>query len=351
MSAELRVLMITKDGPSVSWGGTEVFIRRQVEFLRAAGVIVDVFGFQGGGRPQNYARAWSTLRRRLERESYDLVHAQFGQSALVVLPTRLPLVVTFRGDDILGVIGDDGRYVVAGRLLRQMSRAVARRADAVIVVSAHMKEHLPRSVASHVIPSGLDLERFRPVPQQEARDRLGLPADERLVLFVGKPTQARKRFDLAQRAVEMLNRTTQARLLVGYGVPHTDIAWLMNACDVLVCTSMQEGSPNVVKEALATNLPVVSVPVGDVPERLAGVVGCELCPDERPETIAGALERVLRRGQRVAGRAAVLGLDERLLTGQLIGVYNGVLAGRQGRRAARVERPGATTALERGSNR
>src|SRR5256885_8077140 len=88
----------------------------------------------------------------------------------------------------------------------------------------------------------------------------------------------------------------------------------MNACDALVLTSMQEGSPNVVKEALACNLPVVSVPVGDVAQRLRGVEGCELCADDRPETIAAALERVLRRGQRSAGREAVQDLDEGTLT-------------------------------------
>jgi len=75
----------------------------------------------------------------------------------------------------------------------------------------------------------------------------------------------------------------------------------MSACDALVFTSMLEGSPNVVKEALACDLPVVSVPVGDVATRLRGVAGCELCADERPETIAAALERVLRRGGRAAG--------------------------------------------------
>src|SRR5207248_2664939 len=83
-----------------------------------------------------------------------------------------------------------------------------------------------------------------------------------------------------------------------------------NACDALVFTSMQEGSPNAVKEALACDLPVVSVPVGDVAQRIGGVAGCELCPDEKPESIAAALERVLRRGIRAAGRAAVQDLDE-----------------------------------------
>jgi glycosyltransferase involved in cell wall biosynthesis len=113
--------------------------------------------------------------------------------------------------------------------------------------------------------------------------------------------------------------------VLGWSVPHDDIPVYMNACDALVFTSMQEGSPNVVKEALACNLPVVSVDVGDVSERLRGVDNCELCADERPETIAAALERVFRRGGRCDGRRAVLPLAEDLMTQRVIALYRSVL--------------------------
>jgi teichuronic acid biosynthesis glycosyltransferase TuaC len=142
---------------------------------------------------------------------------------------------------------------------------------------------------------------------------------------VGNPGLARKRFALAQRAVEIVNRSIPSRLIVGWEMPHRDIAALMSACDALVCTSMQEGSPNAVKEALACNLPVVSVRVGDVALRLRGIPGCELCADDRVETIAAALTRVLERGSRINGRAAMQHLDEHLLTRQLIDIYQSVL--------------------------
>jgi glycosyltransferase involved in cell wall biosynthesis len=112
-----------------------------------------------------------------------------------------------------------------------------------------------------------------------------------------------------------------AELVLGWGVPHTKIPLLMNACDALIFTSLQEGSPNAVKEALACNLPVVSVPVGDVAERLRGIAGCELCPDDRPETLAAALERVLQRGARTTSRQTIAHLDERLIADRVIGVY------------------------------
>jgi teichuronic acid biosynthesis glycosyltransferase TuaC len=321
----IRVLMVTSEWLWNSWGGPAVFIARQAEFLRREGVEVDLFPFRGARDPRNYLAAWKEVRRRLDRGGYDLVHAQFGQSGSTALPKRVPLVVTYRGDDLEGIIGEQGRYIPSGWLLRSVSRLVARQADATIVVSEHMKRYLPGSVQAHVMPSGIDLELFRPEPRDAVRVRLGLPLDSKLVLFVGNPALARKRHGLAEAAVRRVSQTMPVRLLVGWEMPHRQIADLMNASDALVLTSMQEGSPNSVKEALACNLPVVAVPVGDVSLRLRGVEGCELCADDRPETIGTALERVLRRGERIDGRSAVEHLDERLLTQRLIGIYRSVL--------------------------
>jgi glycosyltransferase involved in cell wall biosynthesis len=321
----VRVLMITSGWPRPGRPQTTHFIKRQAEFLTAAGVDVDVLHFRGGGRPWNYALGWLRARRRLLFGRYDLVHAQFGQSGLLALPTRLPLVVTYRGSDLLGIVGPGGKHTRSGRFLQWLTRLVARRATAVVVVSDHMKRHLPAGVRATVLPSGLDFSLFQPMSRAVARRELGLSPDRRLVLFAGDPAHPRKRYGLAQQAVERLNRTLPAELMVAWGVPHRDMPRLMSACDALVFTSMQEGSPNVVKEALACDLPVVSVQVGDVAERLQGIAGCELCPDEQPETIAAALERVLARGQRVAGRDAVARLDETAMTTRLIELYQSVL--------------------------
>ena len=328
MNGDLKVLMITPNWPSEARPSTSHFIKRQADFLRAAGVDVDVFHFKGQKRPLSYARAWLAVRRKLRETRYDLIHAQFGHSGLMALPRRLPLVVTLRGSDILGIVSDrDGRYTRVGRLMQAITRFVASRADAVIMVSAHMASELGETRQTHVIPSGLDFDLFKPIPKAEARAALGLPPDERLVLFVGNPDQKRKRFDLAERAMQRLNERLSARLITAWGVPHSDIPKYMAACDTLLFTSMQEGSPNVVKEALACDMPVVSVDIGDVADRIGGIEGCELCADETPEAISDALERALRGSGRVAGRVAVEHLCERATTDRVISVYRNVVAG------------------------
>lgn len=327
MSAALKVLMVTTNWPAPGGPRTSHFIKRQADFLQAAGVELDVFHFSARKNLLSYAKAWLAVRRKLRSRRYDLIHAQFGHSGLMALPKRLPYVVTLRGSDILGTVSDrTGSYTIAGKVNQSVSRYVAAQADEVILVSAHMQDQLPASKTGHVIPSGIDFNLFRCIPRDEARRQLGLPVDERLLLFVGNPKQARKRYELARSAVDILNRRLPARLVVAWGTPHTDVPVYMSACDALVFTSMQEGSPNVVKEALACNLPVVSVAVGDVEQRIGGIEGCELCADDSPESIASALERVLRRGGRVDGRTTVEHLSETSITEQVIAVYRSALS-------------------------
>src|SRR5256885_9185220 len=117
----IRVLMITCAWPPPDRPGyTTMFIRRQVEALRAAGVEIDVFPFTSGMRPANYLRAWVGARRHMQRGVYDPVHAQFGHSALMASPKGLPLVVSFRGEGLEGIVGDDVRIDARGRDLESI---------------------------------------------------------------------------------------------------------------------------------------------------------------------------------------------------------------------------------------
>lgn len=316
----MHVLMVTSEWPTPVHPDAVPFLVQQVDSLRREGVDLDVFHFRGAGNPLNYLRAWLSLRRKLSAKRYDLVHAQWGQSAVVALPKRLPLVVTFRGSDLEGIVAKNGRYKLSGRVLQALSRMVARWADEVIVVSPRLAAHI-HGVAYHVIPSGVDLSLFRPIPQREARQRLGLPSNRRIILFAASPHRAEKRIELAREAVSMLGPESDADLILASGVVRELMPYYMNSCDLLLLTSSHEGSPNVVKEALACNTPVVSVDVGDARERLYGVEGCVVCDDDNPATIAAALGRVLEREKRINGAWAVAGLEERTVTRQLMSVY------------------------------
>jgi teichuronic acid biosynthesis glycosyltransferase TuaC len=327
MEAPIRVLMVTCEWPTPETPFAVPFLVQQVEFLRRAGVEVDVFSFRGAKSPMNYLRAWWRFNRPGERRwnRYHLVHAQFGQAALIPWPKRLPLVITFHGVDLLGQLSPDGRPTLHGKLLVGLGRTVARFADAVLIVSKEMRQNLPASVPVHVLPTGVDFDSLPSLTQQQARHQLELPLDERLALFVGSPDDPLKRYIRAQQAVELLNERLPTRLILCWGRPHQEVLSMMCACDLLVVTSLQEGSPTIVKEALACNLPIVSVVVGDVVERLRGIEGCEVVSDHKPETIACAIERALLRGGRIKGRQSITHLDEKILVEKLIGIYRSVL--------------------------
>ncbi len=316
--------MLTSVWPTPEHPEHAPFIVRQVQFLRKHGVGLDVFHVNGRKNPAAYLRAWQQVHAMLRRGQYDLVHAQWAQSAVSSLPRTLPLVVTFRGSDVEGIVDAHQRQTASGWMLRRVARGVARVADEIILVASRLARLLPHR-EYHVIPSGLDLDLFRPLPQDEARDRLGLARGGRYILFAASPNNPIKRYDLAEAAVAGLDRKYGSELVAASGIDPLKMPLYMNACDALLLTSRHEGSPNVVKEALACNLPVVSADVGDVAERIRNIEGCALCHGDDPGMYSRALAAVLDRGGRIAGRESVAELNEAVLTKKVIGVYERAL--------------------------
>jgi glycosyltransferase involved in cell wall biosynthesis len=163
---------------------------------------------------------------------------------------------------------------------------------------------------------------FRHTPQQAARRALSLPEEPRYILFAARRENPIKRFELAREAVAHLNPELGAELLVAEGVPPDQMPLYINAADIVLLTSSREGSPNIVKEALACNQRVVSVDVGDVRERLAGIGGCVVCDDDQPATIAAAIETALSAPAPTNGREAVEQLSGEQLVRQIAQIYD-----------------------------
>ena len=322
-----RVLYVTSqwDLPT----GRAPFVRREVEALRNLGVAVDVLGYRGGWSPLAYWRAIRRMRNRLRDGAYDVVHARFGQCGIVALAQRrVPVVVTFGGSDVQGSPAFHGAGRLRHHLLRAVSRAVAKRADEVIVVAEHLARHLPRA-SIHVISTGVDLDLFRPLDRSVARARLGLHPTRLQVLFVGNPANRRKRFSLAASACRIAARQLPLDLVALHGRSPEEVPWYMSACDALILTSSGEGSPNAIKEALACELPVVSVRVGDAARWLERTPGSRIAEDDRAGTLADALLGVLRTERRPASRSVVECVAACRVAGRIVDVYRAAM-GRRG---------------------
>lgn len=323
----MKILIVTSEWPRFPGDLTGIHVAHQLKHLEALGVQADVFSFQGRKNPLNY---WLARRDFLQRDlsQYDLIHAHHGQSGLVALSQhQIPVVVTFHGSDLQGIRDFTGRLTWQGYILRYVSRWVAAHADAVILVSETLARHLPAGIKYQVIPAGIDIDLFKPMPKLDARRLLGFPIESRLVLFVGDPERTEKRYWLAQSVMQNLTIDLPAQLVIASGVSHEKMPLYMNACDVLLVTSSTEGSPNVVKEALSCNLPVIATDVGDIRTQVEGIAACQVCLDDRPETLAQALSGILMHPKRIAGREKVLGLDESHLVNQVLTIYKKVMDG------------------------
>ncbi len=312
-AAGTRVLVVTNMYPDEENPFAGTFVKQQVDALRVQGLDVDVVLVGGKRKKLSYIPGLFRFRRFISSRRYDLIHAHYVFSGLIArLQLASPLVVSFHG-------GKE-TWSWVGVLCRMLAPL----ADAVTVTSQQHKDWLGRKDAA-VIPCGVDLDLFVPRPREEARALLGLPEDKRLVLFAAIP-RPEKRLDLAVAAVELLRRDDpQVQLVLATNVPHEQMPWYMNACDVLVFPSEYEGSPVVIKEAMACNLPIVSTDTGDVAQVVSRTEGCYISQRD-PVDLARKLRLALDRRQRTNGRAVILSLNLDTTIAGVLRVYARVLA-------------------------
>lgn len=322
----MRILYVTSEWPTDFQPWAVPFLVSQVNALRKNGIDVEVFPFRGQRKFGNYIGIYRQLHKKIRNGNYDLVHAHWGHSGfLASLPKRIPLVVTFHGSDLYGIYMENGHYHPISYPLRLAMQWVAFTADQIILVSERMRRFIFRH-DFQVIPVGIDLELFRPIPQEVARQQLGWELNRTVVLFVGSPANPVKRYWLAQKVVESLPKTADVELVTVTNKPPAMIPVFLNAADALLITSKHEGSPTIVKEAMACCLPIVSIDVGDVRERLEKVTGCAVSNSQNPIDIARQLESVLGRRERTNGWIMAQALDTNRLAQQQIGVYERALS-------------------------
>jgi len=284
----MRALIVTSMWPSAASPGRGSFVRDQVAALRRlGGADIELFAFP----PKGYARAAVVLRRRYGGTRFDVVHAHFGLTAWPALAVRADARV-------LTVHGTDLRHPRS----RRITRAALGRYDLVAAVSPELAAEIPgagtrRRVA--VLPCGVALDRFRPIPRAEARRRLGLDGGARYLLLPADPARPAKRADRARD----LAAAAGAHLLTLGRVDPSEVPLHVNAADAVVVPSDHEGFGLGVLEALACDVPVLATPVGNHPAALEGVPGT-LCTPYDARTWRAALEPHLAAADpRVPGRA------------------------------------------------
>jgi teichuronic acid biosynthesis glycosyltransferase TuaC len=317
-----RVLFVTGVYPSTEHPHSGTFIKSQAQSLIEAGHTVDILcPDPHWPMPARYlAAAWQVFWKSLGGR-YHIMHAHFGLWCLAArCQWTTPVVASFLGGDILGEPLAADMWGRQARIVVQVSRWLCHLVDAVIVKSEGMRE-AARFDAAFVVPNGIDFALFYPIPRQQARARLGWCPDRYYVLFGNRPSIIGKRFALAQEAVRCLQRRgVDVELMVASGLPHDQVVLYLNAANAIILSSVNEGSPNIVKEAMACNVPVVSTDVGDVAQVVGRTEGCAVC-DSTPEALANGLQRAIEHTGPTTGRADVAHLENTQIVPRVLSVY------------------------------
>ena len=283
------------------------FVTEQVSALERAGVECRYFPVLSKGIT-GYVRHLPSLRKVIDEFRPDVVHAHYGLCGLLSnLQRKVPVVTTYHGSDI-----NDPKVRRLSKIAIRLSRYN------VFVSQKNLDLARPRKDYA-LVPCGINLEDYPIIGKSRAREQMGFPLGKKYVLFAGAFDNTVKNAPLAKAAVGLLG---DVELLELKGYSREQVAALMQAVDAFLLTSFSEGSPQVIKEALACGCPIVSVDVGDVKERVRGVDGCFVV-NRDASAIAAVLKRVIALNTRTNGRKAIErdGLSSEQVANKLLTIY------------------------------
>lgn len=308
---KIKVLIVASD----KGGKFAPFIEEQITALEEYGVVVVRYPVTRKGIV-GYLQEVPSLRRMIKREKPDVVHAHFGLSGLLAnLQRMVPVVTTYHGSDINNPT-----------TLRFSKMAMWLSKHNIFVSKRNINIAQPKKNYS-LLPCGVNLQVLQDNHPKTGRVEKMLKEGKINVLFAGAFDNNVKDPQLAKQTIEILSHDIDGVQLIELkGYTREEVAMLMHSCHALLMTSKTEGSPQVIKEAMACGCPIVSVDVGDVAERIEGVDGCFVVKSREPVAIADALKKAVVFEGRTNGyeRIIAMGLSNEQVVRQLLTIYQGL---------------------------
>nr|WP_321400037.1 glycosyltransferase family 4 protein [uncultured Desulfobacter sp.] len=295
------------------------FIYSQGESLRQMGIDVTYFFLTGRG-PSKYLFGIFKINQEVKKKKYDLIHGHYSFNSYVAsFQKKVPIVASFLGSDILRP--NKGLFGVFNAHVNARVKSSAR----YFIYKTKEMAKVNRMEPFSIIPNGVNLETFRIVDKTVARKKIGLDPCKKYVLFASDPAREEKNFSLVEKAMTHIQDKT-VELLIVKNVDQDRLNLYYNACDVLVVSSLREGSINTVKEALAVNLPVVAVDVGDIRQH-SRHVGNVIITSRDSSDFAKDVLNVLSRGEKYNSRDYIeTNLSVGSIAEKISNIYNRVLS-------------------------
>ncbi len=279
---KLRIIHVIPDHPAPS---SFIFAKRQVEDLKEMGHLNEVFYFNTRFSLTGFIRQFKQFKQIVKDFKPDLIHAHYGTITAFFASWlhAVPLIISFQGSDINHTSDVHWIREKAGKFF---SKIAAKRSTQIICVSPKLHRNLPFGKdKSTVIPSGINTKLFRKLDKLSCKRQLGLDEDTQFVFFNANNPIV-KRLDVAMESVALLTDLKVQLLSLKGDVLPDEIPIYLNASALTLLCSDSEGSPLVIKEAMACGLPIVSVDVGDVKDRIEGVENCFIVPQNAMDIAA-----------------------------------------------------------------
>ncbi len=305
----MKVLQITTNYPCKENPIFGIFMKEQVESVEKYGVENTII-FSNGlkSNPKiKFSATFIHLRTavklffHLRTHKYDVIHCHNVLSGLILqiaggLKDKHSLMSL--QNDLENIGSTDQRFT--GKLYPKFAQ---------IIVKKQLKNQKEKFV---YLPNGVNMDLFKPLGKTECKKKLGLDPDKRYILFVDSNTykartQKRKdRFDETLRILRDKYGYQNLEPLIMTKTERKDVPIWMNACDMYLLSSDEEGSPNAVKECMACNVPVVATPVGNIPDLFDGVKDCKMSTKLDADELAKLADEVLSSDSETRTREKII---------------------------------------------
>lgn len=303
--------------------GISPIIKKQGESISKKNHKIDFFTIKGKGI-KGYVSNIIPLSKKLKSNKYEVIHAHFGLCAIVCYLSQFlkfrktPFVISLMGSDVLI---PEKENPLLQKLIRKYALWIVKyKTDHIIVKTKELHNLINRPFKTSIIPNGVDFNQFKPLNKSKMQKELKWSEECKHILFAANPERPVKNYNLTKKAIEKIkNHPIVLHHLVN--INHNDIPKYMNASDVIVLSSLFEGSPNVIKEAMACNRPIVSTKIGDVELILKNVEGCFLA-ENTIEDFSEKILEALKFDQATKGRDHIEHLKEHKTAEKIISIYS-----------------------------